>query len=83
MLSHPIFNIVLYNNIGKTEYDKLVSYFKMPKVNKDGYTEVTHSFSDVFDTVPYTSYTQSSDSIRKYNKIKLKSKYHTNIYLWM
>lgn len=69
--SHPIFNIVLYNNIGKIEYDKLVTYFKMPKVNKEGYTEVTHSFSEVFDAVPYTSYNQSSDSIRKYNKLKL------------
>ena len=31
--SHPIFNIVLYNNIGKKEYDKLITYFKMPKIN--------------------------------------------------
>ena len=69
--SHPIFNIVLYNNIGKTEYEKLITYYKMPKINKEGYTEVTHSFADVFDTVPYTSYNQSSDSIRKYNKLKL------------
>ena len=30
--SHPIFNIVLYNNIGKKEYDKLVLYYKMPKL---------------------------------------------------
>ena len=69
--SHPIFNIVLYNNIGKREYDKLVSYYKMPKINKEGYTEVTHSFIEVFDSVPYTSFNQSSDSIRKYNKLKL------------
>ena len=53
--SHPIFNIVLYNNIGKKEYDKLVLCFKMPKINKDGYTEVTHSFTEIFDSVPYTS----------------------------
>ena len=69
--SHPIFNIVLYNNIGKREYDKLVSYFKMPKINKDGYTEVTHSFTEVFNSVPYTSSNVSSENIRKYNKLKL------------
>lgn len=69
--SHPIFNIVLYNNVGKREYDKLVTYFKMPKINKDGYTEITHSFSDVFDSVSYTSYNASSENIRKYNKLKL------------
>ena len=69
--SHPIFNIVLYNNIGKREYDKLVAYFKMPKINKDGYTEVTHSFSEVFDSIPYTSSNVNSENIRKYNKLKL------------
>lgn len=69
--SHPIFNIVLYNNIGKKEYDKLISYYKIPKINKDGYTEVTHTFTEVFNSVPYTSFNQSSDSIRKYNKLKL------------
>ena len=69
--SHPIFNIVLYNNVGKNEYEKLINYFKMPKINKEGYTEITHSFSSVFDTVPYTSFDMYKDNIRKYNKLKL------------
>ena len=69
--SHPIFNIVLYNNVGKKEYDNLVAYYKMPKLNKEGYTEITRSFSEVFDVVPYTSSNISSENIRKYNKLKL------------
>lgn len=69
--SHPIFNIVLYNNVGKKEYDALVAYYKMPKINKDGYTEITHSFSEVFDSKPYTSSNLSSENIRKHNKLKL------------
>lgn len=69
--SHPIFNIVLYNIVGKKEYDKLVACFKMPRINKDGYIELTHSFSEVFDSVPYTSSNISSENIRKYNKLKL------------
>lgn len=69
--SHPIFNMVLYNNVGKIEYNRLVAYYKTPKINKEGYEEVTHSFTEVFDSVPYTTYNQSSDSIRKYNKLKL------------
>ena len=69
--SHPIFNIVLYNNIGKIEYDKLVACYKLPKINKDGYQEVTHTFSEVFESIPYTSYNQTTDNIRKYNKLKL------------
>lgn len=69
--THPILNIVLYNNVGKKEYERLVDYFKMPKLNKEGYEEVTHTFSQVFDSVPYTSSDMYNDSIRKYNKQKL------------
>ena len=69
--SHPVLNVVLYNNVGKREYERLVNYFKMPKINKDGYEEITHTFSDVFESVPYTSSDMYNDNIRKYNKQKL------------
>lgn len=68
---HPILNIVLYNNVGKKEYEKLVSYFKCPKINTTGYTDITSSFSEVFTPVPLTSYEAINDNIRKYNKLKL------------
>ena len=69
--SHPILNVVLYNNVGKREYERLINYFKVAKVSKDGYSEITHSFSEVFDSVPYTSSDMYNDNIRKYNKLKL------------
>ena len=69
--SHPIFNIVLYNNVGKREYERLVNYFKTIKINKDDYQEITHSFSQIFESVPYTSFDMYKDNIRKYNKLKL------------
>jgi len=68
---HPILNIVLYNNVGKKEYEKLISYFKLPKINTSGYTDITSSFSEVFTPVPLTSYEAINDNIRKYNKLKL------------
>ena len=69
--THPILNVVLYNNVGKKEYERLASYFKMPKINKDGYVEITKTFSEVFESVPYTSSDMYNDNIRKYNKQKL------------
>ena len=69
--THPIFNIVLYNNLGKKEYEKLVNYFKMPKINKEGYNEITHSFSTVFESIPHTKLDIYNDNIKKYNKQKL------------
>ena len=69
--SHPIFNIVLYNNVGKREYERLLNIFKIPKLNKDDYVEVTHSFNQVFESIPYTSMEMYNDNIRKYNRLKL------------
>lgn len=68
---HPILNIVLYNNVGKKEYDKLRNYFRMPKINTSSYRDITATFSDVFTSVPLTSYDVINDNIRKYNKLKL------------
>ena len=69
--NHPILNIVLYNNIGKKEYEKLISYFKLPRLNLTNYQNITATFSEVFTSVPLTSYEAINDNIRKYNKLKL------------
>ena len=69
--NHPILNVVLYNNIGKQEYEKLKNYFKMPRITTTGYTDITASFSDVFESVPLTSYDILNDDIRKKNMQKL------------
>lgn len=69
--NHPILNVVLYNNIGKKEYESLKEYFKIPRISTTGYTDITVSFSDVFKTVPLTSHDILSDDIRKKNIQKL------------
>lgn len=50
--SHPILNIVLYNNLGKDEYEKLQNYYKIPRLILKDYDDVTKSFSQVFKTIP-------------------------------
>ena len=50
--SHPILNIVLYNNLGKEEYDKLLNFYKIPRLNLKDFQDVTKSFSDVFKSTP-------------------------------
>ena len=49
--NHPILNIVLYNNLGKKEYDKLLNYYKIPRISLKDYDDVTCSFDDVFTSV--------------------------------
>ncbi len=47
-LNHPILNIILYNTVGKKEYNKIVEYFKLPDYNISEYTDISTKFSDVF-----------------------------------
>ena len=70
-LNHPILNIVLYNNVGKKEYEKIVNYFKIPRISLSSFKDITASFSDVFDSVPLTSFEVINDDVRKKNILKL------------
>jgi len=70
-LNHPILNIVLYNNTGKSEYEKIVNYFKVPRINLSSFNDITKSFSDIFTSVPLTSFEVINDNVRKINKLKL------------
>ena len=49
--NHPILNVVLYNNLGKKEYEKVLYYFKFPRINLKDFEDVTCSFDDVFSSV--------------------------------
>ena len=46
--NHPILNVVLYNNIGKKEYDKRQEMFKVPRVRLTEYEDISHKFNEVF-----------------------------------
>lgn len=63
-LHHPILNIVLYNNIGKKEYERIVNYFKIPHINLKDYEDITSSFDDVFTSTRGNVF-EVSDEIRK------------------
>ena len=52
--NHPILNVVLYNNLGKKEYEKLLNYYKIPRINLKDYEDVTSSFNEVFTPIKGT-----------------------------
>ena len=45
---NPIFNVVLYNNIGVFEYNLLKKEYSVLNINLKGYEEVTSHFDEVF-----------------------------------
>ena len=62
-LNHPILNIVLYNNVGKKEYERIVNYFKVPKINLNDYDDITRSFDEVFESTPGTMFENALNDI--------------------
>ena len=70
--SHPILNIILYNSVGKKEYEKIVNYFKIPKLKIDDYKDITKSFSEVYESSPSTTYENVIENIKFNNKLGLK-----------
>ena len=67
-LNNPILSTSLYNNVGKIEFDKIVEYFKLPRINTKDYTDITKSFNDVFESVSVTSMEHLIEEVREKKK---------------
>lgn len=63
--SHPILSAVLYNNLGKKEFDKLINYFKVPKINLKDYKDITANFSSVFTIASGNVFIDNDNVIEK------------------
>lgn len=48
-INNPILSMALFNAVGKLEYERVINYFKIPKVNLKEYEDITSKFSDVFE----------------------------------
>ena len=47
-LNHPIFNIVLYNNIGKSEYDTIKALYQKVEFDLSSYQDITKNITETF-----------------------------------
>lgn len=70
--NHPIFNVVLYNNVGKNEYNRLYDYFKLPHITLKDYEEITAPFDSVYKSRNYTLLELGNEDIISKNKLLLK-----------
>ncbi len=79
--SHPILNIVLYNNLGKKEYEKLVNYYKIPRYNLKDYTDITANFNEVFRTSALKNVELMADDIvsKNCNSLLLREQIDFNL----
>ena len=59
--NHPIFSVVLYNNIGSIEYEKLQKYYKRQGSVPKDYEEITSTLDVNFKSVSSISLPQEPD----------------------
>ena len=78
-LNHPILNVVLYNNLGKNEYEKIVDKYRTKKVNTKDYKDITTSFNEVFTSVNGYSYENPDIMTEKTSKIRIQSNIDINL----
>ena len=67
--NNPILSVALYNNLGKQEYEKTLSFFKVPRVILSDYEDITCKFSDIYDTSVGASMGYDYSDVR--NSLKL------------
>lgn len=71
-VNNPILGLTLYNNVGDTEYDKIINYFKIPRVSLKDYEDITLKFTDVFETTSLSNYETIDKDIKRVNSNKLE-----------
>lgn len=70
-INNPVLDTSLYNNVGASEYEKIISYFKIPKMNLKEYIDITCNFNEVFESTNLNSYDHVIQDIKKRNTNKL------------
>lgn len=78
-LNHPILNVVLYNNLGKVEYEKVVDKYKTKKVITKDYQDITTSFDQVFKSVNGYSWDKVNVVSEKTRKIQINGNIDINL----
>lgn len=65
IFNHPVLNVVLYNNLGKKEYEKLVNCYKVPRISLKDYDDITKTFNGVFSSVSGNVFIENDNIISK------------------
>ena len=72
-LNHPILNVVLYNNLGKKEYENILVKYRSRKIMTKDYEDITTTFDKVFKSVNGYAFNNSDIIDEKTRKIEIDS----------
>ncbi len=68
-INNPILNTALYNNLTKKEYSRIIETLAIPKIDLNGYKNISCSFKDVYNFLE--SEKVDNKNIRKINHLDL------------
>ena len=68
--SNPILSVALYNNLGKYDYEKTMSFFKNSRIVMSGYEDITCKFNDIFQS-SVSDLDYNYDDIRRVSRNEL------------
>lgn len=79
-INNPLLSTALFNELGKLEYERLLNYFKIPKINLREYEDITSKFTDVFEFTNISFTDNLIYDIKKsnYRKLEIISKIDIN-----
>ena len=69
---NPLLSTVLYNHIGELEFQRLIDYFKIPKIDLSSYEDITCKFYDIYESTDMENFTQVLDDLKCSRKNKLE-----------
>lgn len=69
--SNPILSFSLFSSVGKKEYDSIINYFKMPKINVEGFENISVKFSDLYRMTTKDIDDVTVKSIKKKDKLDI------------
>ncbi len=69
--SNPILSFSLFSSVGKKEYDSVINYFKMPKINVEGFENISVKFSDLYRMTTKDIDDVTVKSIKKKDKLDI------------
>ena len=78
-LNHPILNVVLYNNLGKAEYENVVEKYRTKKIVTKDFIDITTSFDRVFTSVNGYAFENEDIVDEETRKIEIQSNIDINL----
>ncbi len=67
--SNPILSFSLFSSVGKKEYDSIINFFKTPKINFDGFENISIKFSDLYRMISKDTEDVTESNIKRKDKL--------------